>query len=188
MGHAEATTFIKKNLGTYLNDTENRILTENAAAIEENKSNALLQSLFNTLWHFEDISSEQLKDASDEILEKVKSQLKKRVLFFTEKGVLMTGPSEIKTYTYRIHAKHEKNILDIELIPLNGLNPMIVRLNPVSKGFVFLQDAGEYLLFQKQNLENLAPELKQHLQQVVDKAATNFLGDAIQPLIKVLQG
>ena len=187
MNHADALSFIKKNLSTYLKDTENRILAENEASIAENRSNTLLQSLFNTVWHFEDISSEELKNASDAILDKVKSQLKKRALFFTEKGVMTTGPNEMKTFTYRIHAKHEKNILDIELIPLNGLSPMIVRLNPVSKGFVFLQDAGEYLLFQKQNLEALAPEIKQHLQQLMDKQAMSFMGDAVQPLIKALE-
>lgn len=186
LGHPNASNFIDKHLTEYLKKTQEKLLAENSPNISENRNNTLLQPLFGKLWHFEDINSAQLEGASEEIIKKVKSQLKKRILFFTENGVLMSSASDAKTFTYKIKAQHDKGIIDLELIPLNGLNPLMVRLHPVAKGLVFLQDEGEYLLFQSHDLENLTTELKTHLREIIDKAALSFMGEAAAPLLEGL--
>ena len=173
----EAKAFIKANLSNYLTAKQADLLNENKASIAENSSNVLLKQLFGKVWQFKDFRSEKLTDNSEEIRSKIKEQLIKRGFFITEDAFVMNTTVELQVCTYKIRKQHNESVIDLELIPLNGITRLVIRLQNSDKGLIYSKEAGEFILYVQVNSESIDPQLAEAISENYEEGSLDFMGD-----------
>jgi predicted Zn-dependent protease len=186
-GNEKAGIYINQKLKGYLDFTVASLLDENQSFIKENKNNPVLQDLFGRFWHFEKLSSKSLENASDELRSFTLKKLENKFLYLTEKGLMMSlGSGRIALFTYKIKAVYDNQLIDLEFIPLDGLQRFIVRLQLTNNGLVFTQTEGEYILLKSKDNSNLSEDLKSFLQNGTKNLPIKLLGDSMNKLIEEL--
>ena len=173
----EAKAFIKANLDNYLTSKKAELLKENKVNIAENSTNPVLKQLFGKVWQFEDFRSEKMTDNSEEIKSKIKEQLIKRGFFITEDAFVMNTTVELQVCTYKIRKQHNESVIDLELIPLNGITRLVIRLQNSDKGLIYSKEAGEFILYVQVNSENIDPQLAEAISENYEEGSLDFMGD-----------
>ena len=173
----EAKAFIKANLDNYLTAKKAELLKENKANIAENSTNPVLKQLFGKVWQFEDFRSEKMTDNSEEIKSKIKEQLIKRGFFITEDVFVMNTTVELQVCTYKIRKQHNESVIDLELIPLNGITRLVIRLQNSDKGLIYSKEAGEFILYVQVNSESIDPQLADAISDNYEEGSLDFMGD-----------
>lgn len=181
----EAKSFIKKHLSEYLLAKRAELLNANKSEIAENSANPVLKKLFEKIWQFEDFKSEKLPNPDDEVKSKIKEQLIKRSLFITEDAFLTNTSVELQICTYKIRKQHNDSVIDLELIPLNGLTRIVVRLQISDKGLVYSKDAGEFILYKDRDASNINPLLKDSLYENYTEESLDFIGEKANAFIQL---
>jgi Tfp pilus assembly protein PilF len=180
-GSLEAEPFVDRYFKEYLDITAKRVHEENATAQKEAAQQTYMKSIQNKLWAFKDMNSKKLESSVAEVRENVKKELQKRMMFFTDQGGFVLYPNgNVTSFAYTIETTHKENVLDLKLIPFDGLPARIVRLGDVKgKGVMLSEEEGEMLLFVDTPLNE---EQKAHFDANVDLEALAILGDAVQNL------
>ena len=187
-GNLNAGIYIQQNLKGYLDFTANSLLEENQSFLKENKDNPILQGLFDRFWHFEKLNSKSLEKASDELMSFTLKKLESKFLYITERGLIMSlGSGRIALFTYKIKAVYDNQLIDLEFIPLDGLQRFIVRLQLTSNGIVYTQKEEEYILMKSKEISNLSEDMKSYIQDGLENLPLRLMGEGVIKMIDDLK-
>lgn len=180
-GSLDAAPYIQRHFQEYLDITAKRIHEENMSAQKEAAQQSYLKSIQYKLWAFKDMQSKKLQNSVEEVRENVKKELQKRMMFFTDQGGFVLYPNgNVNSFAYTIETTHKENVLDLKLIPFDGLPAKIVRLGDVKgKAVMLSEEEGEMLLFIDSPLNE---EEQAHFNANVDLEALALLGKGLEHL------
>jgi hypothetical protein len=89
----------------------------------------------------------------------------------------MNTTVELQVCTYKIRKQHNESVIDLELIPLNGITRLVIRLQNSDKGLIYSKEAGEFILYVQVNSESIDPQLAEAISENYEEGSLDFMGD-----------